>query len=90
MIKVGFVTTPLTGGHAARGIGFYTRNLLAGLVLRPVQGRLRAGQGRKVYYDGAKGEFTKTLPLPKEMLASLNRPPAAAIHSIASAKKTRK
>ena len=31
MIKVGFVTTPLTGGHAARGIGFYTRNLLAGL-----------------------------------------------------------
>ena len=38
----------------------------------------------------ANGEFTATLPLPKEMLASLNRPPAAAIQSSASEKKTRK
>ena len=36
------------------------------------------------------GELTNTLPLPKEMLASLNNPPAAAIHSIANAKKTTK
>ena len=38
----------------------------------------------------AYGELTATLPLPNETLASLNRPPAAAIQSSASAKKTRK
>ena len=38
----------------------------------------------------ANGEFTNTLPLPNEMLASLKRPPAAAIQSIARAKKTTK
>ena len=38
----------------------------------------------------ANGEFTATLPLPNEMLASLKRPPAAAIQSSASAKKTTK
>ena len=38
----------------------------------------------------AYGEFTITLPLPKTMLASLKRPPTAAIHSIESAKKTAK
>jgi len=38
----------------------------------------------------ANGELTATLPLPNEMFASLNRPPAAAIQSSASEKKTRK
>lgn len=28
MIQVGFITTPLNGGHSARGVGFYTRHLL--------------------------------------------------------------
>ena len=38
----------------------------------------------------ANGELTATLPLPKEILASLNSPPAAAIQSVAIAKKTMK
>lgn len=32
-IKVGLVTTPMTSGHAVRGIGFYTRCLLENLKL---------------------------------------------------------
>ena len=43
-----------------------------------------------VVMASANGEFTATLPLPKEMLAPWNRPPAAAIQSIASAKNTMK
>ncbi len=31
MIKVGFITTPLSGAHAVRGVGFYTRLLLSHL-----------------------------------------------------------
>lgn len=31
MRKVGFITTPLSSGHAVRGIGFYTRRLLAAM-----------------------------------------------------------
>ena len=31
MIKVGFITTPLASGHAIRGVGFYTQNLLQSL-----------------------------------------------------------
>jgi len=31
MIKVGLVTTPLSSGHTARGVGFYTKNLLSEL-----------------------------------------------------------
>jgi glycosyltransferase involved in cell wall biosynthesis len=31
MKKVGIVTTPLTSGHAVRGIGFYTQRLITGL-----------------------------------------------------------
>jgi glycosyltransferase involved in cell wall biosynthesis len=31
MIKVGFITTPLVSGHAIRGVGFYTQNLLQSL-----------------------------------------------------------
>ena len=38
----------------------------------------------------ANGEFTATLPLPKVIVAPANKPPAAAIHSIASAKKPMK
>ena len=33
IIKVGLVTTPLSSGHAARGVGFYTKNLLSELKL---------------------------------------------------------
>src|SRR3990167_9981595 len=28
MIKIGFVTSPLSSGHSVRGVGFYTRRLL--------------------------------------------------------------
>jgi len=31
-MKVGFVASPLSGGHSVRGIGFYTKNLLEHLV----------------------------------------------------------
>jgi glycosyltransferase involved in cell wall biosynthesis len=31
MIKVGFITSPLSSGHAPRGVGFYTKNLLSEL-----------------------------------------------------------
>src|SRR3989344_4856083 len=31
MTRVGFITTPLTSGDAVRGVGFYTKNLLAHL-----------------------------------------------------------
>ncbi len=29
MTKIGFVTTPLSSGHAVRGVGFYTKRLIA-------------------------------------------------------------
>lgn len=32
-IKIGLVTTPLSTGHAVRGVGFYTRRLLENLEL---------------------------------------------------------
>jgi glycosyltransferase involved in cell wall biosynthesis len=31
MLKVGFISTPLTSAHAVRGVGFYTRHLLSHL-----------------------------------------------------------
>ena len=31
MTKIGFVTTPLSSGHAVRGVGFYTQRLLSNL-----------------------------------------------------------
>ena len=43
-----------------------------------------------IVWASANGELTATLPLPKEMLASLKRPPAAAIQSSERQKKTRK
>lgn len=32
MIKVGFITSPTVSGHAVRGVGFYTLNLLSPLI----------------------------------------------------------
>ena len=40
--------------------------------------------------ESANGELINTLPEPKEILASLKMPPAAAIHNNAMVKKTPK
>ena len=31
MIKVGFITSPLSSAHSVRGVGFYTKRLLAAM-----------------------------------------------------------
>ncbi len=66
MIRIGFVTTPLTSGHSARGVGFYTKNLLEHLKdqsskfdMEIVENDLSADLVHYPFFD----LFTNTLPI---------------------------